>query len=72
MHYRTLTHPDYVDVHVIEVPLNLVGQTDAIRKWLIECGLHATFYPPNVESNLPGLLYFYDESFATLYELMWG
>jgi hypothetical protein len=73
MTHTTFSYPDYVDVHLIQIPVSMAGQTDAIQQWLDDCNiLGYTFYPPRPENSMPGLLYFYDASVASLFALAWG
>lgn len=69
-----LEHPDYNPTFVLEVPPHLFPRTNEIREWLREQSEYTRFYPPQAESDsdLPGLLYFQDEAFATTFILRWS
>jgi hypothetical protein len=61
----------YIDgFWLILIPTEYQLLNDSIQEWLSEQGMLSRFYPTSV--LCPGLLYFTEECFATLFALKFG
>lgn len=68
--YRKITHPEFLDTFVMDIPFSMKPKTPEIRIWLTNQEESTLFIGP-VSPELPGLLYFHNEEFASLFMLKW-
>lgn len=69
MNIRVLTDPRYKDTYLIQIPHGKIDN-DQLRDWLDLQDEPVIFYPSGKYTD--GLMYFYNEAFATLFALKWG